>query len=45
MEGTEYMFRVAAENSEGVSKWLEASKSVVAKNPYGMFNQYFDVIR
>ncbi|XP_030829655.1 twitchin isoform X2 [Strongylocentrotus purpuratus] len=34
VEGTEYMFRVAAENSEGVSKWLEASKSVVAKNPY-----------
>ncbi|XP_041468950.1 twitchin-like isoform X3 [Lytechinus variegatus] len=34
VEGTEYMFRVAAENSEGVSKWLEASKSVIAKNPY-----------
>ncbi|XP_071479592.1 twitchin-like [Diadema antillarum] len=34
VEGTEYMFRVAAENAEGTSKWLEASKSVVAKNPY-----------
>ncbi|XP_022091183.1 twitchin-like isoform X3 [Acanthaster planci] len=33
-EKTEYMFRVAAETSFGVSKYLEAPHTVLAKNPY-----------
>ncbi|XP_033640975.1 twitchin-like isoform X1 [Asterias rubens] len=33
-EGTEYMFRVAAESSFGVSKPLETPHTVLAKNPY-----------
>ncbi|XP_038051694.1 twitchin-like [Patiria miniata] len=33
-EKTEYMFRVAAETTLGVSKYLEAPHTVLAKNPY-----------
>ncbi|XP_025833492.1 twitchin isoform X4 [Agrilus planipennis] len=32
--GQEYKFRVSAVNSEGVSEPLEASESIVAKNPF-----------
>ncbi|XP_071854761.1 twitchin-like isoform X8 [Apostichopus japonicus] len=31
---SEYIFRVAAENNQGVSRPLETSRSIVAKNPY-----------
>ena len=34
-EGTEYYFRVRAENKKGVSEPLETEKSVVPKSPYG----------
>lgn len=33
MEGTSYMFRVAAENQYGRSEYVETSKSVKAMNP------------
>ncbi|XP_072021853.1 twitchin-like isoform X7 [Amphiura filiformis] len=34
IEGVEYLFRVAAENQMGVSRFLEAEKPTLAKNPY-----------
>ena len=33
--GTKYEFRVAAENSQGVSDFLETETAVLAKLPYG----------
>lgn len=41
IEGTEYEFRVKAENNQGTSAPLTADKAVKAKNPYGI---YFIVI-
>lgn len=35
MEGTEYDFRVTAENANGTSAPLETEKPTLAKNPYG----------
>ena len=35
-EGSEYKFRVSAENIYGVSEPLECEKSIVAKNPFSM---------
>ncbi len=34
VEGVDYLFRVAAENQMGVSRYLEADKPTLAKNPY-----------
>ena len=35
MEGSQYEFRVAAQNEAGVGKFSEASMSITAKEPYG----------
>jgi hypothetical protein len=37
-EGSEYKFRVSAENIYGQSQPLECSKAVVAKNPFSMLD-------
>ena len=36
--GSEYQFRVAAENRAGLGKFSKPSETVVAKPPYGRFN-------
>lgn len=36
LEGSEYMFRVMAENKKGQSKPCETKAPVVVKSPYGM---------
>lgn len=36
-EGTEYKFRVSAENAYGQSAPLECEKPIIAKNPFSMF--------
>lgn len=36
-EGHEYQFRVKAINDEGESEPLECDRSIIAKNPYGLF--------
>ena len=43
VEGVHYLFRVAAENAIGVSRFLEADKPTMAKNPYGKI-KCFNVI-
>lgn len=35
--GKEYLFRVSAVNAEGESKPLEAEHAILAKNPFGKF--------
>lgn len=35
--GQEYKFRVSAVNAEGESEPLEAEQTIIAKNPFGMF--------
>lgn len=35
-EGSEYKFRVSAENDYGQSQPLESEKSIIAKNPFSM---------
>jgi titin len=37
VEGLEYQFRTYALNAAGVSKASEASRSVMAQNPVGMY--------
>lgn len=37
-EGHEYQFRVKAINDEGESEPLESDGTIVAKNPYGLFD-------
>lgn len=37
-EGKPYKFRVKAVNREGESDDLEADKSIIAKNPFGMYS-------
>ena len=34
-DGTEYEFRVAAENKAGLGKYSEVTEAVMAKEPYG----------
>ena len=41
--GTKYEFRVAAENAQGVSEYLETATPVLAKLPYGEKFLYVDV--
>jgi len=36
--GQEYTFRVSAVNSEGESEPLVADHSIIAKNPFGIFD-------
>ena len=38
MEGTEYFFKVVAENKAGQSDGLETDTSTLAKSPYGEFD-------
>jgi FKBP-type peptidyl-prolyl cis-trans isomerase 2 len=35
-EGSEYKFRVSAENAYGQSQPLECEKPIIAKDPYSM---------
>lgn len=40
-EGNEYVFRVMAVNENGMSAPLEGTNPVIAKSPFGKFNNYF----
>lgn len=45
-EGKPYKFRVKAVNKEGESEELETEKSIIAKNPFGLyiiFNGYVNM--
>ena len=37
VEGTQYMFHVAAKNEVGVGEFVELGQSVTAKSPHGMW--------
>lgn len=39
--GTEYEFRVMAENNQGVSEPLETEKAILAKLPYGQLFLFY----
>lgn len=39
--GSEYKFRVTAVNDEGDSEPLITDKSIIAKNPFGKYKQYY----
>ena len=40
-EGSEYKFRVSAENPYGQSQTLECEKPIIAKNPFSMSSYLF----
>ena len=43
-EGHEYKFRVKAENVHGLSEPLETEKSIVAKNPFSKYQDFFFIL-
>ena len=43
MEGSEYAFRVAAQNQAGVGQFSQATVPIVAKEPYGKYTKLIQI--
>jgi hypothetical protein len=43
VDGTEYLFRVRAENKSGLGEPLEAEKAIIPKSPFCKLHKYLTI--